>query len=438
MAGSFHTMNAWLNSQQAYNTAIFQSTDEWTAVDRSEGTKSEDAQSGPIIVGYEQGTDRPILTSRTLASELFPRHADYLHSAENPYRLPGIGSGVEASQDLTGDGYEFIDVVPSPLHKRKTSEQSATLKAAHPPPKESLDILYMDSESLARLEGNELFAEPSAVLGWPTLESEQVKRGATVSRFSDESDPPKSRSAGLFRSFSNRVKGVIHRRPSAAHARHPNREVLPPDLKAIPIKAPCNEVRRYPALTVQQANRIDSPAVELRGRYPPPTAGNSANSGAHDRYPHARRVKRSKSKRSPPSKPPAGPLPQIPGVPGQVTVLGHPDRVTKFSDFIDFEGIDEAIESSLPAEDEDFSILDIKPLPPKKAVSRKKVDRSRDWIPPDSPTLPNLPYPTKVTSTNWGMEELATSTVSSINHHLELWALISVMTSTSLKLSTPL
>ncbi|KAK3710680.1 hypothetical protein LTR37_010099 [Vermiconidia calcicola] len=416
----------------------------------------ESAAADPdrIIVGYEKGTENPYMMPKTQAMKLMTRHGQVLGGDENPYRLAGIPDARDYVQQHPQDDWTVTyrdrkvaeqEAVSFPVPVQESLPVSPPAKVAGPPSRRSDveyadinagappddGIRYMDADALSKLEGHDCFGVRDGYEG--DRENREQGQDVPVSKFSPDNSSPETRSKGVFRSFSKRMKGSF-RRPATSEKRlvseprnsqdpdprHPDHTTLHPDVKAVPLTEAQHKLLRSGQLKIsaptnfkagagnlgsvyKKATPIAKPAHDLApGRRPSKRVGHTAKPS------QPAKAKSSKSKK-PPQKEGASPDPPPERARKvKVKVIGEADRMTLFGDFVAAAAADstdtdsdKAATPGLPS-DGDFSILDIKPLRPRRRPSAtKKVDTSRyDWMPK------NLPTPAKMTSQqDWRMDE---------------------------------
>ncbi|KAK3723250.1 hypothetical protein LTR37_001973 [Vermiconidia calcicola] len=408
------------------------------------------ANSDRIVVGYEKGTDNPYMMPKTQAMKLMTRHGQVLGGDENPYRLEGIPDARDYVQQHPQDDWTVIyrnrkvaerAVMPPPAPVEEPRPVSPPARVAGPPSRRSDisyatdvnagappddGIRYMDADALSKLEGHDCFG----VRDGYEDQRENGEQTVPVSKFSPDNSSPETQSKGVFRSFSKRVKGSF-RRPATSEKglvsgpsdsqnpdpRYRDHTALHSDVKAVPLTEAQHKLLRSGQLKIsaptnfkpgagnlgsvyKKAQPIAKPAYDLApGRRPSKRVGNIAKPS------QPAKAKSSKAKK-PPQKEGASPDPPPERARKvKVKVIGEAERMTVFGDFVaaaqtDSDS-DKAVTPELPS-DGDFSILDIKPLRPRRRPSAaKKVDTSRyDWMPS------NLPTPAKMTSQqDWRMDE---------------------------------
>ena len=365
---------------QADDAASFGSYDN-IASSPEEEEPLEDAMVNAAI-GYEQGISQPYTADRQRAMRVLTRKGQILDG--NPYRLPGVSDGAEQGMPRSKDDFEVVyhsDAL-APIREEAAAPPKLTVEAIQPrrPLQEARATAYLDEDTLARLEGDELFSDNE----WEHInDSENVP----VSKFSPyDSDSPPHRT-GVFRSLSKKVKGSF-RRPARPE-----------------ISAPLLDLRHEPdnpagmPTVMSYAVPIRNPAPELAAR-----AGNvqeAINLRRQNANIAGGKSSKNKKRRDFEAPRPAPPRPQKQH---KVKVVGDPDRMTQLGDFIDVCTLDSSSEE-LVEDDESYDrerkILKVQSLHPLRKPS-KKVDTSKySWMPPEPSALPK---PLKVTSQNdWHM-----------------------------------
>ena len=346
-------------------------------------THKQSEENQNVIVGYEQGSSIPYTADRKSAMRLLTRHGKILDS--NPYRLPGIPDVTELEETRkTKDDSEIV-YRSDALDPISDEAIAHSVSAVPGHVQEDRATPYLDEDSVARLDGIELF--PPDDDDWEYCNGENIP----VSRFSPWDSEASPKKKGIFRSLSQKVKGSLRR--SAAPAR--------PE-----ISAPLLDLRHEPEgpsglpNVMEYALSIEHPAPELANR-----AGSVAEAIG------IRRQTTNKLATKPPqsnhqlhreqSVPPSRPT-----RPRRVKVVGEEDRMTELGDFID-AGLEDSSSGELIEDDDSYDeerrILKIRSLHPLRKPS-KKVDTSKyNWMPPVPPILPT---PAKVTSAHdWRMSD---------------------------------
>lgn len=336
-------------------------------------------------------------------------HAEYLHGDVNPYQLQGISDGNIDQRNPRGDAGLLPPRKPLPPqhsnfnahdHRRRHRQ---TIAATARPQTGTTSSRSEHRKSLSKLEGRQSFSfAPRKVDDWSKLNfGDEIPAEYHTKLMRKDPTKPGQKTSGLVRSLSQKVKSLTtQRRASVTATPAPpisgpldcqdfdprySHCSLHPDLKAIPIKeaqrrfgatahsetpAPVEGLREYHAAR-------GHPAFDCGNTIPPPAPKPQKHAEGGTKIPHAlRRMKAFKSTRGTEIKPrPLPPLPSPPPHPPQpqsrtIKVLGDPDRMTVFGDFIDYE--DEV------SDDADRAILEIQPLRLSTSVRRRRTISRRD------------------------------------------------------------
>ena len=354
--------------------------------DNIESSHEEEGLEDALVnaaIGYEQGTSQPYTADRQRAMRILTRKGQILDG--NPYRLPGVPHGAEQAIPRSKDDFEVVyhsDAL-APIREEATTPPKLAVEAIQPRKiyQEARATAFLDDETLARLEGDELFPQED---DWDYVNDTE---DAPVSKFSlwDSDSPPKR--TGIFRSLSKKVKGSF-RRPARPEISAPlldlkhqpdNPAGMPTVMSyAVPLPKPASE------LAVRAGNVQE--AIDMRRQ--------NANIGE---------CKPSKSKKRQDFEAPRT-APPRPQKQHKVKVVGDPDRMTQLGDFMDIQTLDSSSEE-LADDDDSYDlereILKVRSLHPLRQPS-KRVDTSKySWMPPEPG---NLSIPAQVTSQqDWHM-----------------------------------